>query len=125
MQTDTNIGLEKLNGTLETGSVVYYEQGTRSWYRVSEADVERLGEMIRTREHDGDEYSHWCAQTQAEQLGATYVSEEDVQRALPELRSEAARAGDLEQVALCDRAAAGNVRAIAECRRVLRDARAQ
>ena len=35
------------------------------------------------------------------------------------LRSEAAMAGDLAQVRLCDRALRGSVRAVRECRRVL------
>lgn len=38
------------------------------------------------------------------------------------LRNEAATAGDLEQVAICDRALAGDEAAIAECERVITDA---
>ena len=38
------------------------------------------------------------------------------------LRQEAAVAGDLAQVAICDRALAGSRRAQAECARAIRDA---
>lgn len=38
---------------------------------------------------------------------------------LTALRSEAAMAGDLAQIRLCDRALRGSVRALRECRRVL------
>ncbi len=41
------------------------------------------------------------------------------------LRSEAAEAGDMAQVRLCDRAEDSDVAALAECARVLRDAAAQ
>lgn len=41
------------------------------------------------------------------------------------LRTEAAAAGDLEQVAICDRALAGDADAIAECERVIDAARGQ
>lgn len=41
------------------------------------------------------------------------------------LSNEAAEAGDLEQVAICDRALAGDAEAIAECARVIADAAAQ
>lgn len=41
------------------------------------------------------------------------------------LRAEAGKAGDLEQVAVCDRALTDDVEAIVECRRVIDDARAQ
>ena len=41
------------------------------------------------------------------------------------LRTEAGAAGDVEQVALCDRAAAGDVEARCACARALRDAAAQ
>lgn len=40
------------------------------------------------------------------------------------LRTEAAEAGDLAQVAICERALAGNESARLECERVIRDARA-
>lgn len=38
------------------------------------------------------------------------------------LRQEAAVAGDLAQVAICDRAEKGSKRALRECARVIRDA---
>lgn len=41
------------------------------------------------------------------------------------LLAEAARAGDLEQVAICEKALDGDADAMAECRRVIQDARAQ
>lgn len=41
------------------------------------------------------------------------------------LRDEAAAAGDLEQVAICDRALEGDDSARRECVRVIRDAEAQ
>lgn len=41
------------------------------------------------------------------------------------LRAEAATAGDLEQVAICDAALSGDVGAHAECARVIDDAHAQ
>jgi len=41
------------------------------------------------------------------------------------LRTEAAEAGDLEQVAVCDRALEGDSDAILECSRVIADALAQ
>lgn len=40
------------------------------------------------------------------------------------LRNEAATAGDLVMVAICDRALAGDEAAIAECERVISDAQA-
>lgn len=40
------------------------------------------------------------------------------------LRNNAAEAGDLDQVAVCDRALAGDDAAIAECVRVITDAEA-
>lgn len=40
------------------------------------------------------------------------------------LRTEAAEAGDLAMVAVCERALAGSERDIEECERVIRDARA-
>lgn len=39
--------------------------------------------------------------------------------AIRTLRSEAAEAGDLEQIAVCDRALAGDETALAECERVI------
>jgi hypothetical protein len=41
------------------------------------------------------------------------------------LRAEAASAGDTAQVAICDRATDGDDSAIAECARVINEARAQ
>lgn len=41
------------------------------------------------------------------------------------LRNEAATAGDLAQVAVCDRALAGSRRARRECARIIADAEAQ
>jgi hypothetical protein len=41
------------------------------------------------------------------------------------LSSEAAEHGDLDMVAVCDRALAGDAEAIAECARVISDAQAQ
>lgn len=41
------------------------------------------------------------------------------------LRSEAGQHGDMEQVAVCDKALAGSKKAIAECARVIADAEAQ
>jgi len=41
------------------------------------------------------------------------------------LRTEAGSAGDLAQVALCDRALTGDTEARTECVRVIRDAEAQ
>lgn len=43
---------------------------------------------------------------------------------LAALRREAAAHGDLEQVAICDRALRGDVDALAECARVVADAQA-
>lgn len=40
------------------------------------------------------------------------------------LRTEAAAAGDTEQVAICDRALAGDTDAVKECERVIRAAQA-
>lgn len=40
------------------------------------------------------------------------------------LRTEAATAGDLDQVAICDRALAGDAEALRECERVIRAAAA-
>lgn len=41
------------------------------------------------------------------------------------LRTEAGEHGDIDQVAICDRALAGDASAVAECERVIRDATAQ
>jgi hypothetical protein len=44
---------------------------------------------------------------------------------IEQLRKEAGEAGDLEQVAVCDRALAGDEDAIAECEAVIDASRAQ
>lgn len=44
---------------------------------------------------------------------------------IEQLRTEAATAGDLEQVALCERALEGDLDAQERCARVIRQARAQ
>lgn len=44
---------------------------------------------------------------------------------LQALRTEAAIAGDTEQVDLCDRATTGDPSALAECWRVIKEAKAQ
>ncbi len=52
-------------------------------------------------------------------------AEADPDEQIAALRSESGEAGDLEQVAICDRALEGDAGAIAECARVIRDAEAQ
>lgn len=44
--------------------------------------------------------------------------------AIRDLRTESGSAGDLSQVAICDMALSGDAAAIAECLRVIGDARA-
>lgn len=51
----------------------------------------------------------------------TTITHEQIQA----LRDEAGQAGDLEQVAICDRALEGDETAIAECERVIADAAAR
>ena len=66
------IGVEKIRARkLADGDYAYYEQGTLSWYRVDEADVTRLGEMLDAG--TADAYSLWCAASDAETMTAEEV----------------------------------------------------
>ena len=50
--------------------VVYFDSGSRRYYRVDYADVVRLGEMLRAGTRDA--YSLWCAETTSDDLGEHY-----------------------------------------------------
>lgn len=52
-------------------------------------------------------------------------AEKDLDTRIEALSTEAASAGDMAQVAICDRALAGDAEAVAECARVIADATAQ
>lgn len=56
----------------------------------------------------------------------TYTTPETItDEQIEALRAEAGAAGDLAQVAICDRAIDGDMQARAECARVIADAQAQ
>lgn len=58
-----------------------------------------------------------------EQLRADLIVEE-IEMDVEKLRDESGEAGDLEMVAICDRALAGNPAALVRCAEVVNDARA-
>jgi hypothetical protein len=53
------------------GSYVYYDNGMRRYYRVDAGDIVVLGEMLAAGTVDA--YSHWCAQTTAEEMPAEWT----------------------------------------------------
>ena len=73
-------GLDALAGPSEDGAyeegdpgqcdVVYFDSGSRRYYRVDYADVVRYGEMLRAGTRDA--YSLWCAETTSDDLGEHY-----------------------------------------------------
>jgi hypothetical protein len=80
------------------------------------------------------EYGDWCvlepghaghhridfARAKGREALGTMLADEHIEQ----LRTEAGAAGDLAQVAICDRALAGDAEAIDECQRVIDEARA-
>ena len=51
-----------------SGDIVYFEQGTMTWYRVSSEEVEALG--VRSLSGERDAYSRWCAETTTDEVDA-------------------------------------------------------
>jgi hypothetical protein len=60
---DLRAALERINGWIICGSVVYYDDSTRRYYVCAAADLEDLCELMASDDEDvsRDAYSHWCA----------------------------------------------------------------
>ena len=121
---------------LGDGGWAYHADETSSWWVITSEELEELCDYLDSDEPmiAGDAYSHWCAGCGGEEQPSWWSPE---QRTQPEaesddvtdeqiaaLRDEAAQAGDLDQVAICERALAGDAAARAECARVIDDAQA-
>ena len=121
---------------LGDGGWAYHADETSSWWVITSEELEELCDYLDSDEPmiAGDAYSHWCAGCGGEEQPSWWSPE---QRTRPEaesddvtdeqiaaLRDEAAQAGDLDQVAICERALAGDAAARAECARVIDDAQA-
>lgn len=81
--------------------------------QVAQAKADSRGEPVYLYEVGSDD--------EPEEIAPAEVTDEQIEA----LRTEAGEAGDLEQVALCDRAIDGDADARAKCERVIRTAWAQ
>lgn len=81
------------------------------------AEFERLGGGALDPFEQSDDYKGLVERVQSE-FDSCQVSDDQIRQ----LRTEAGAAGDREQVALCDRALAGDAAARAECAEVIGDA---
>lgn len=84
----------------------------------------KLDSRAYAADHNGDTVRTDQAAVAAGGLPWSVATPED-RAAIRALRGEAGVAGDLEQVAVCDRALAGDEAALRECKRVVDDAHAQ
>lgn len=86
--------------------------------RIAQRTANRLGESVYLYEvGNGDGES----EAESEEIEPQPVTDSQ----LSKLSNEASEAGDLEQVAICERALAGDAEAHVECAKVIRNAQAQ
>lgn len=81
----------------------------------------RVGEYVQMNDCDFADIKHM---TVTEYLYSEHRLEETMER-VEDLRDEAAAAGDLDQVAVCSRALAGDDAALRACIEAIADAQAQ
>lgn len=107
----------------DRGIVVYFDEGTQTWWSVEDDEVVELGRRLAADEDDEDAGSSlvslWCASSVATELPIC-----PAKSVIRELAEEAAIAGDDEMVAVCGRALQGVTADVIDVVRVLDNAEA-